>query len=203
MSSKVKYNCPNSQLYNQITVRCSLYADMTVMEMPDILYTLKKSNNLLYYTTILHFRTGVDLDPREVQPVWWDPDSNGGFGSWRPEPCTLLKSGAGTGMVWFTCHRIGYYGYQLLRASLRGSSTSGWPPSSSSEPRFRFHHPVLYVGGVVCLVLLLVTVLVYVVAFSRVRAATAIKHAFVNIWLAMAALVFFFVSGVHQVRNTV
>ncbi len=59
----------------------------------------------------------------------------------------------------------------------------------------------MYVGGSICLVLLLSSIFIYVVAFGRIRIARTLKHALVNIWIALAALVFLFCTGIHQVRK--
>ena len=49
---------------------------------------------------------------RRIQPLWWDPFSNGGLGSWTPEHCHLISSRSN--LVWFSCTRLGYYAYNVL-----------------------------------------------------------------------------------------
>lgn len=127
-----------------------------------------------------------------MQPVWWDAASNGGFGSWRPEQCHLMEAFSG-GTVTFTCHRLGYYSYQLLKESLRGPNLGA--------PTFRFHHPLVYVGGTAGLALLLASSAAWAASFGRVRAARPLKHALVNVWLGAAGLVFVFCAGAHQVEH--
>ncbi len=73
------------------------------------------------------FRSARSSDPRAFQPVWWDAGGNGGFGAWRPEPCALKSAKAG--LVWFSCSRMGYYSYQLLKESLRAPDPT--------KPKFR------------------------------------------------------------------
>ncbi len=87
-----------------------------------------------YYLTLLPLRSARSSDPRAIQPVWWDAGSNGGFGAWRPEPCALRSARAG--LVWFSCNRMGYYSYQLLKESLRGPDPT--------KPKFRYSSTIVH-----------------------------------------------------------
>ena len=53
------------------------------------------------------------IDPlkRQIQPLWWDPFAKGGLGSWTPKYCHLISSRAN--LVWFSCTRLGFYGYRI------------------------------------------------------------------------------------------
>ena len=85
-----------------------------------------------------------------VQPVWWNPSSNGGFGDWSPDFCQLIN--AKSNLVWFNCSRLGYYGYRFSRVALDSRSVSG--------SGFRLHHPVTYACAAVCISVLLLSIMV-------------------------------------------
>lgn len=131
-------------------------------------------------------------NPTRVQPVWWDPDSNGGFGSWRPEHCNLM--GVQSNVIKFSCNRLGYYSYQEL------SYTSVNTESDQRAP-FRFHHPLIYVGSAICIVLVTVSIIIYSLSFTSIRISRKLKHALINFWVALVSLLFLYTSGIHQTEH--
>ena len=94
-----------------------------------------------------------------VQPLWWNPSSNGGFGEWTPDFCKLINSKSN--LVWFSCSRLGYYGYRFSRTAF-GSKTS-------SGSGFRLHHPVAYVCAAICISVLLLSTMVIFATTVNVR----------------------------------
>lgn len=147
-----------------------------------------KIQNLTDHVTIaLMGPEGQTLLPGTVQPVWWDPQANGGLGDWNPNHCVVLN--AKDHLVRFSCNRLGYYGYRLQRSA------------TTSSPGFHFHHPLIYVGGVVCLVLILAAIVIYGISFSSITMCRELKHALINVCTAMVSLIFIFCTGVHQVEH--
>ena len=125
--------------------------------------------------------------------MWWDPESNGGFGSWKPTHCSLVS--VQSNVVWFSCDRLGYYSYQEV------SFASAGPTANSAPAFFRFHHPLIYVGSVICMVLVTVSIIVYSLSFASIQISRKLKHALVNFWVALVALLFLYSSGIHQTEH--
>jgi G protein-coupled receptor 125 len=126
----------------------------------------------------------------QVQPVWWDASANNGFGSWRSDYCQLVEAKAS--LVWFKCWRLGHYGYRLMSPGLI---------YESHHARFRFHHPLVYIGSFCCIGLIVSAVVIYAISFHSIMISRKLKHALVNIWVASSSLVFLFVTGIHQTEN--
>jgi len=78
---------------------------------------------------LVAIRTRKPMDSRAVQPVWWDAAAEGGLGAWRAGPCSLRQDILGASFVTFSCNRLGYYSFRLLKAALR--------PPNLATPRFR------------------------------------------------------------------
>ena len=135
------------------------------------------------------------------QPVWWDPRSNGGFGSWRPEACTLKSFQSG--LLWFQCKRLGFYSYRLKRSALAkmSATTSDFRNFGREKIAFRFHHPAVYVGSSIAFVLLMVAVVVYIAGFAFILMSRPYKHALINNWLSSLGLIYVFTLGVHQTEH--
>ena len=72
-------------------------------------------------------RSERDFPIRVIEPVWWDERANGGLGAWNPGHCILLNSKAN--LVWFSCNRVGFYGYRVLKEAV--------VVDSLTEPYFR------------------------------------------------------------------
>ncbi len=81
-------------------------------------------------------------------------------------PCELREASP-DGLVWFSCRRLGFYGFRVLRESLLGPHSPPW----GERPRFRLQRPAVYAGGVACLVLLVrkVSLLVTMADRSRIK----------------------------------
>ena len=133
-----------------------------------------------------------DVAAGAVQPVWWDPSVNDGFGAWRRDSCkTLEVSGS---LVWFQCWRLGHYSYRI----------ADWSEAADEFSRraaFRLHHPLIYVGAAVCVVLMVASAVVYCVSFHSVLMSRRLKHALVNLWAASSSLVFLYIVGIYQTEN--
>ena len=85
-----------------------------------------------------------------MEPVWWDPNADGGLGRWVADPCQLISARAG--LVWFTCRRLGHYAYRasdVNRARIH--------PRATTRP----HHPLVYASSVVCALLLTASAAAY------------------------------------------
>ncbi|TRY63453.1 hypothetical protein TCAL_01835 [Tigriopus californicus] len=130
-------------------------------------------------------------EPHLVQPVIWDPQSNGGFGSWQSKNCQLIRSQFG--LIWFTCNKLGYYSFRLSK--LTGVV------NASGQTLFRYHHPLIYVGAVVCIVLLLVSTVVFGISFHSIQISRQLKHALINVWIGLSSLMFVFAAGIHQTEH--
>ena len=139
---------------------------------------------------VLKFDDGVPAEA--VQPVWWDPSANDGFGAWRRDSCKTLEVSGN--LVWFQCWRLGHYSYRI-------SAGGGSSDEFSRRAAFRPHHPLTYVGAAVCVVLMAASAVVYCISFHSIMISRRLKHALINIWAASSSLVFLYIAGIYQTED--
>jgi hypothetical protein len=130
------------------------------------------------------------LPPGAVVPVWWDAAGRGGLGAWRPQPCQLIS--AKSSLIWFSCNQIGFFSYYTTHQALYSQHGKG---------TFRFHHPVIYVGAIIGIVLISASIITYCISFSSIMMVKELKHSLLNIWIAQVLLIFLFASGIHQTEH--
>lgn len=139
---------------------------------------------------VLH---GDNIDDT-VQPVWWDRYANGGFGAWTPAYCQVISSR--NNLLWFSCTRLGYYGFRLQRAAddpvrIMQNGISSW------------HHPVVYAGSALAIFTLASSIVVYCTCHSALRISRELKHSLPNTWLSVALLIFLYAVGINQTAHQV
>lgn len=128
------------------------------------------------------------------RPVHWDATANGGTGAWTPHGChpsQLLH-----GMLLFACTRLGHYALQQRPAHLNANAAD---PLAGAG----FRHPpaALYAASAALFACCWLCIVTYAAAGCRIRMPRRARHALVNQWLALAALVWTFALGIRQTEE--
>lgn len=151
-----------------------------------------KFKNLVTLSEPIH----VMLRPRPYhneksapRPVLWDPE----LGTWTNQGCQVQKVTAG--VVIFTCTRLGYYGL------IQNVNFLNDFDDERAGRKFRLSPPGFYVGGFVLFFCLWINITTYAVAGQQIAMSKRIKHALINTWIALSALVFTFTLGIFQTEN--
>ena len=132
---------------------------------------------------------------RRVQPVWWDAYANSGLGGWTPDPCQLISARAN--LVWFSCSRLGYYGYRVQKAR----HSNYYINKHKIDFGYRPHHPIVYAASVICALLITVCIVVYALCHAFITMSRKLQHALVNVWFCFCWILFLFVTGMHQTEH--
>lgn len=173
----------------------SLFPTATYMKMSQIigckLQGGKRNINLTQPVTVII----GDTDPTQsVMPVVWDEYANGGQGTWKSGPCQLISRSVHTQSVTFSCSRLGFFGLSYGSADISDHDNAHVS---------RWHHPVLYVGGCISALLLLLTIVIFSSQMPTIGMATELKHSYVNIWFTALVLIYLFITGIYQVNYEV
>lgn len=142
-------------------------------------------------------RVSVSVDRRKtdevITPVFWDQYDNGGFGAWNQSQCHLLSQSKT--LVTFSCSQVGFYG-------LRYQFKDDLERSGALEAS-KWHSPVLYVGGGIALIFILLTSTIMAARWPILNMATELKHALINVWIDVLLLIYLYVMGIYQVNHSV
>ncbi|PSN36049.1 hypothetical protein C0J52_21845 [Blattella germanica] len=120
------------------------------------------------------------------KPVWWDSSLNNGTGGWSTTGCQLSQ--LQHGLLVFQCNRLGYFG--LMQKDVYLYDHLG----RVAGAKFRFSHPAIYVGSIVCVVSLMVPIVTYIMCYASIQMSKKTKHSLVNTWVALALLCFMYSS---------
>lgn len=149
----------------------------------------KRNINLTQPVTVII----EDADPnQQVTPVVWDEYANGGQGSWKSSPCQMITRSKHTRSVTFSCTRLGFFGLSY-----------GIPLISDDAQVSKWHHPILYVGGCISALLLMLTIVIFASRTPTIGMAKELKHSYVNIWFNALLLIYLFIMGIYQVNYEV
>ncbi|KAK7870368.1 hypothetical protein R5R35_000539 [Gryllus longicercus] len=125
-------------------------------------------------------------------PVWWDSSLDNGLGGWNKNGCNL--SHYLHGLLVFQCNRLGYFGLLQKKDSFYTSTVR-------TGAKFRFSHPVVYIGSFVCIVCLTAAIVTYALCHASIQMSKKAKHSLTNTWIAMALLCFMYSTGIHQTED--
>lgn len=123
-------------------------------------------------------------------PVWWNPSSNNGTGSWITEGCEYSHE-LEDNMI-FSCKHFGHYGL------LQNIEYLNVEPEGA---KFRFSHSSIYIGSFVLFLCLLSTSLTYLLCYMDIQMPKKTKHSLINTWLAISLLCFIYVFGIYQTES--
>ncbi|XP_013778355.2 adhesion G protein-coupled receptor A3-like isoform X2 [Limulus polyphemus] len=130
------------------------------------------------------------LYTNDITPVWWNQDINGGHGDWSHEGCMIQN--IHENQVTFSCHRLGTFGLLQDLDAL-------FLEYSQQHVQYRLSHPTIYLGSLITVCCLIVSIVVYISCFSKICMPKKNKHSLLNTWLALVLLCCLFALGVKQV----
>lgn len=123
------------------------------------------------------------------RPVLWDQE----LGTWTNTGCTTIKIMGN--VVIFNCSRLGYYGL------IQNVNFLNDFDDERAGKKFRLSPPGFYVGGLILFLCLWINITTYAVAGKQIQMPKRLKHALINTWAALSALVFTFTLGIYQTEN--
>ena len=129
----------------------------------------------------------------EAQPVFWDQYSNGGYGSWNPDFCKTVSKNRE--MIRFSCSRLGYYGVRYLRSEN--------DPLLLAKNAAKWHHPIIYISGCICGVLILVTLTAFGAKAPAIQMAKELKHSLPNVWISSLILLYLYLLGIFETEKEI
>ena len=129
-------------------------------------------------------------------PAVWDEYANGGQGAWALRPCFVqaVEERGNDRIIQFSCVKLGYYTlveakndpYIYLNDAANGKT----------------HHPILYIGTCVSLILIFLTLVVVLSKYPVIEMAKELKTCLINAWTCSFITMYLYTLGIYETSFT-